>query len=171
MESFIEFIFSNLFLVIVILSGIFSMFNKNKEEKKRNSNRPKPAQTPSRKMKEKQPPIRTQERRTRSYETKPEPVQMKSVEDQQQEQMERLRERFTTSVNETVENMNSSDIAKSKARLNSLAKKETSFQKNPQVELNLNQKSVLQGIMMSEVIGTPRARKPYRSIIQERQIK
>lgn len=162
-ESFLDLIFSNLFLIIIVLSSIFGMLNKNKEEKEKNPSRPKPVQTPSR-------PINKSERPSRPIE-RSKPVAMKSVEEQQHEQMERLRERFK--IDES-DNFNETDLSERKTNLTAITKKNVGSSKsklNKELELKYNQKSVIQGIMMSEILGAPRSRKPYRSVIEERKIK
>lgn len=162
MASFLELIFSNLFLFIIIITSIFSLLNKNKEEQKKKSNQPRPAHPRPR-------PINKQEHPTRTVK-QPEPVAMKSIENQQEEQMERLREKFQTNVKDKLESLR--DSTKSEVNLETITKNKVGTSKmNQQVNLKFNQKSILQGIMMSEILGPPRSRNRYRSVIEERQIK
>lgn len=93
MDAILDAIFSNFFLILVILSGIFSFFKKNAEEQKKNKKPNKPKTIPK--------TVQTSSRKTQTTNKRPvytskmedtmeESVQQPSIGEQQKAQMERL---------------------------------------------------------------------------------
>ncbi|WP_156291107.1 hypothetical protein [Oceanobacillus salinisoli] len=169
MEGFLEAIFSNFFLILIILSGIIGFFRNNannarEEQKEKQLNRPKPASTPPSHKKRPENPSRTGNR--------PDPATTVSMEKQQQEQMERLADQLKTTTRDTIKNISEQYNTSEETILqpkNNLTKEQAQLKK--EINTSLNQKGLIQGIIMSEVLGAPRGRKPYRSVIEERKIK
>lgn len=166
-----EWIFENLFLIIVIISGIIGFFNQDSKDKNKKDNNkkkpfdiPKPTPTPSGGRKTNPEPTQTINR--------PKPTNL-SVEEQQQEQLKRLASQLKTASSHQLENI-SNKSHRSFEQITDL-QRETFSEKQrelkKQIGSNLGRKGLVQGIIMSEVLGPPRARKPYRSIIEERKIK
>jgi hypothetical protein len=172
MEAILEAIFSNFFLILVILSGIFSFFKKNAEDQKKNNSpkqktRPKTVQPSSRQTetKTKTRPVYT----SKMEDTIKESVQQVSVEERQKAQMERLAEKFNTSkeIGRTI--VQDTEIGKSIS--NSKIKNSKQIKKSANFNMRLKRNDLVQGVIFSEVLGSPRSKKPYRSVIEERKMK
>jgi hypothetical protein len=153
--------------VAVIIFGILKSLGGNKTEQKdqqRKPNRPnqvpKPTPTPSGGR-----PKET------VYQSNPAKVY---AEEQQRQQMEKLASRMNTQVNVSVEDITQQDLSLGTAirdeikhrSLDASNEKMEQFKKD--VKTGLNSKGLVQGIIMSEVLGAPRARRPYRNVIAER---
>lgn len=168
MDAILDAIFSNFFLILVILSGIFSFFKKNAEEQKKNKKPNKPKTIPK--------IVQTSSRKTQTTNKRPvytskmedtmeESVQQPSIGEQQKAQMERLAKKINTNkeIGRTIEqgpSFSNSEILKTKK-----IKKRSDF------NMQLKSNDLVQGIILSEVLGSPRSKKPYRSVIKERKVK
>jgi hypothetical protein len=97
------------------------------------------------------------------------------VEEQQKQQVERLKERMNTGTNVSLESLSDQDLSigptiqdaiKHHSLQDKNVKKEQ-FKKD--VKTGLNYKGLVNGIIMSEVLGPPRARKSFRSVAADRR--
>lgn len=175
-------IFDNLFIVMIIISGIVAFLGdskkKQEEQKKKQSAPPnKPAQPRQRQRRAAEETISRQqtqrkreqpraERKIYREEARPE-MTNRSIEEQQQEQMERLANRYQTASQGDIENLDHTFkdlIVERKEEKANPGKRE--MQKR--VSQNLDGKGLVNGIIMAEVLGSPRAKKPYKSILQKR---
>ncbi len=84
--------------------------------------------------------------------------------------MERLANRYQTSAQQDIEN--------AEQKFKDLIVDRNVEEENPgkremkrRVSGNLDGKGLVNGIIMSEVLGSPRAKQPYRSIVQKKKIK
>lgn len=189
METIIDFIFSNFIIVLIIIGGLAKLFGgDNQEQEKKQTNRtPRPVET------RKQAPLpqgraeKPNKRQRAKSETSSSPMgdtgsigKAISVEDQQQKQLEQLAGKIQT---ETIQNfeelpnqMNnehfrsiSSAITNSKTaspaeQYHNKHKKEV----KRQMKKRLSKEGLMESVIMAEVLGPPRARKPYKSVISER---
>ncbi|SFD55296.1 hypothetical protein SAMN05216238_102182 [Lentibacillus persicus] len=92
-----------------------------------------------------------------------------TIEEQQQEQRRQLAERMNTA-GEKQENAGEHDAIKRhdvREPENELSLEQRKAKK--QMNNNLTRTGVINGVIMSEVLGSPRAVKPYRSVIAERK--
>ncbi|GGA68667.1 hypothetical protein [Ornithinibacillus halotolerans] len=185
-------------IIIIIIIGIIRSLsggNQNEKQQKQqrpNVPRPRPSSTPSGQPNPEQTVYKTansdKERSKRTpkqtvYQSDPSNVYV----EQQKQQMEELKQR--------VQGRSSSDMITSVSSSNDLTgkditeldmsigpaitdairhqtstklnEKQEAFKKD--VQTGLTYKGLVQGVIMSEVLGPPRARKPYRSVIQERK--
>lgn len=177
MGGFLELIFDNIFVVIIIISAIMGLFGKKSEEaekQKQQGNRPKPAPNPvSRSQRNVRPEAN---RTTGSKQTKSNVPQSSkpmvstiSIEEQQKAQIERLKNTFNSVENNAIDDIShhafvANPITKS---INELSKEQANYKK--QIRTNLTRKGLVNGIIMSEVLGSPRARNPYQSIVEQRR--
>ncbi|WP_085991869.1 hypothetical protein [Oceanobacillus senegalensis] len=166
MEGLFEAIFSNFFLILIVISGIIGFFRNNsgEDQKKKQSNRPMRPETPS-----------NRNQRADSH-SKPinqsSPTMTMTVEEQQQQQMERLASRLKTNANQPLDdNTENPMINENLAGLSSHNYSKEQKELKRQIGTNLKGKGLIQGIIMSEVLGSPRGRSPYRNVIQKRQMK
>jgi len=187
METIIDFIFSNFIIVLIIIGGLAKLFGgDNQEQQKKQTNRtPRPVET------RKQAPLPqgkmekpNRQGRAKS-ETSSSPMgetgsigEVISVEDQQQKQLEQLAGKMQ---NETVQSFDDlpnqidyehqsfssmhSKTASPSLQDNNKYKKEV----KKQIKKRLSRKGLTESIIMAEVLGPPRARKPYKSVIDERR--
>lgn len=175
-----DWIFDNMFLVIIIISGIISVLSggkKNEEAKKKRQstppqNRPQQRQQTAKSTMSHQPSRnkRVQPRAERQIyreESRPD-ISAGSVEEQQKEQMERLRSRYQTASRGDLEDLADKFkdlVVERQNEEESLGKREM----KKRVSGNLDGKGLVNGIIMAEVLGAPRAKKPYRNAIQARK--
>ncbi|MBR3121372.1 hypothetical protein [Oceanobacillus profundus] len=168
-------IFDNLFIIIIIISGIIGFFNNSNEKQKQQEKEKKKAPP--------QRPGRTVSEGTRTPERKPQPVAEQrvyreersrdtvstaSIAEQQKQQMEKLASKYSTISNSKIEDL------KSQADSGSILlepEKETSKKQErlkKQVVGNLGAKGLVNGIIMSEILGPPRAKKSYKNVLDDR---
>ncbi|MFA1820451.1 hypothetical protein ACDX78_09755 [Virgibacillus oceani] len=174
MEALLELIFGNFFIVLLIIVGILGFLRDNaakqKEEERKKRSRPtKPVPQASRNPQSSRDDSRTPVRDTldRARET----VSSVSVEEQQKKQMEKLADRFNTRANEKLDEVQEG-VSTGRSVLQEASKVDLSIEQEEikaGVSQSLKGKGLINGIIMSEVLGPPRARKPYRSIITERR--
>lgn len=179
MESFIDFIFSNLFILIIIFAFIMNMMNRAKK----NSSKKQTERMPPQKTEKKNPledmfeefnPLEEIFGKTKQTEHKEakeilenEPVLHEkqegissSFEQERQAQYERLRSQIqvsSTSV-EDVKEFVSNTTREEREQQVEKAKSATTIS----LHKNLTQQGLMESIIMAEVLGPPRAHKPYR---------
>ncbi|RDW19232.1 hypothetical protein CWR48_09315 [Oceanobacillus arenosus] len=177
MGGFFQLIFDNIFVVIIIISAIMGLFGKKPEDaekRKHQNNRPKPAPNPvSRGQQNARPePSRTTgSKQTRGNVPKPTKpmVSTISIEEQQKAQMERLKGTINSGENNAIDDLSHHAFVEDPitTSINELSKVQANYKK--QIRTNLTRKGLVNGIIMSEVLGSPRARKPYQSIVEQRK--
>jgi len=173
MEALLEAIFGNFMIVLIIIGGIVG-FLKDKSEKGKQQKEqsesplgtPNPTAAPS---------------AGRDYQTsrhKPvEPVRREShhsapsVGEQRAEQMKQLVGRMQTGTSKTPEDVQPKVIKGSTATAKRSkpvkSQRPDAFKKK--FKSNLTRDGLVDSIIMAEVLGSPRATKPYRSVIQQRK--
>lgn len=176
MEALLELIFGNFFIVLLIIVGILGFLRDNaakqKEEERRRRNRPtRPAPQTSRAPQPSRTDSGTSGRTV--LETVRDTISNTTIEDQQKEQMDKLASRFNTKTNEAIDEVRE-DISTTKSVL--LERDKTELSKEQKqikrgVTQSLEGKGLINGIIMAEVLGPARARKPYRSVVAERKNK
>jgi hypothetical protein len=175
MEALLELIFGNFFIVLLIIVGILGFLRdssaKQKEEERKRRSRPtKPVPQASRNPQSSRDDSRTTVRDT--LEKARETISSVSVEEQQKDQMEKLADRFNTRANEKLDEVQEGVTTAARNVLQEadkvdLSKEQEQIKKG--VTQSLRGKGLINGIIMSEVLGPPRARKPYQSVIAERR--
>ena len=164
-----EWIFDNLFIIVIIVSGLIGFFkNNDKEEEKKETAKPVP---PKSSRIPNVPPVRREQPRAerkvyREGPRKP-AVSTASVEEQQKAQMERLASKYGT-VTDSLENMTGQFSGRSLLNEQSEITPVKKANLKKQVISNLGAKGLVNGIIMSEVLGAPRAKKPFKTIVQDR---
>ncbi|MEI3596645.1 MULTISPECIES: hypothetical protein [unclassified Oceanobacillus] len=185
MGEIFEFIFENMFLVILIISGIIGMLSSNKEQQKKQQqqrpNRPQQPQT-GRQGQPRQAPASTRKETVRerpkevvTTKIEPEPKEAtvtlatpKGMEEEQQAQIDRLQERYrgAADVNTTDGNIDDFISRQQMEVLKSLSEEQEVLKKD--IRRSLKNKGLINGIIMAEVLGRPRSLKPYQSVTSER---
>ncbi|HIV73639.1 MAG TPA: hypothetical protein H9895_00990 [Candidatus Pseudogracilibacillus intestinigallinarum] len=186
MDSFFDFIFGNLFFVIIIVAAIINFFNsaKKEEEKKRRqqqqrqqrrTNQPEQTRQQQEQKERKMPTfsdlqdqlkeqldqfLEPEEKKTPSKKEKQSTIgvdhateTLESIEEQRQKQYERLRSQYQSQSNEEDVKEDLSALLKPKKA----AKQDVSIA----IEKKLTREGIVEGIIMAEVLGPPRALKPY----------
>ncbi|AUJ26230.1 MULTISPECIES: hypothetical protein [Virgibacillus] len=168
MEGLFEAIFSNGFIILAAIAGIIGFFKDSfsKDTDTENERRKKPNKPA--------PPFGGGATKPASQPTKrPERVggsiSTASASEQKQQQMEQLAEQMGADLQEPLE-----DLAQQVQSVQSQRQAtEGHLQKQKmkrQVANNFTREGLINGIIMSEVLGKPRGKKPYRSAVSE-QIK
>lgn len=161
MEGLFEAILSNPFLILLILGGIFSFFKGNPEKSQQEQQqRPsgRPTQTHTRTAQEKSTPVHIPQETN---------IDSLSIEEHRDEQMERLREQLNTGEHRLPDISKSDSSAPKVVHSHETSYKYNEFKKD--MKRNLTKQGLIDSIVMAEVLGPPRARKPYRNIINERK--
>lgn len=170
MDELIDLIFSNPLFLILIIGGIISLFrgsSDQKNEQNQRTNRPKPVPNQH---------TRTQPHRqrseTRRVEPKQEAVHSISIEDQREKQLEQLTSRLGSQAADSEHSglKNRPKIADQKrtAEIQSLHNQKVKAEFKRKFKKNLSRSGLIDSVIMSEVLGAPRARKPYRSVVSKR---
>ncbi|HEX6593095.1 MAG TPA: hypothetical protein VF095_00710 [Bacillota bacterium] len=206
MDTLIDFIFENLFILIIIGGVVYKYISnqtpsdQHEEKREKENNKPDTSLAPSledvfeslgdmfseERQKEKpEQEVAMASSNNHTNESKQleeishasEVNEGFSTEEQRQQQIDRLAEQMKTTtaqMNEQLgENSPISDISKYGLRLhegesskNTLKERRKKLKK--QLQRNLEKKEWINGIIMAEILGPPRARKPYESVITER---
>lgn len=164
MEGFIEILLANPFFILIIIGILMSLFrDKPTVEEAEDSQTPRPVSTSQNRTNQSTPLEEERE--------KPAPItaEDQSIEERRAAQMDRLRDQLSAYENEDVDELERKPM-KDATQANMHVQRERQFKKlKRQMKKNVTKKGLLNGIIMAEVLGPPRAIKPYRSVIQERQ--
>jgi hypothetical protein len=142
MDALLEFIFSNIFFVVIIISAIYSFFKREISEE----NKPKP--TPKRKPMQFEPEIPEYERMT---EMEKEKVRLK------RENKEEVRQEGLTRYKHSGDNDKMQGVIKLKNPM-----KESKQTKVKQQKLHISKNEVVKGVIWSKILDEPRSKKPYK---------
>ncbi|MFC2948391.1 hypothetical protein [Virgibacillus sediminis] len=161
MGNLIEFIFGNFFLIIMVIAGLMGFLRNNKQEEEQ-SPRERPVSRPA----PRQPAPQRQSGERKSKEKNV--VIAESIEDQQNKQMDRLADRLHAHTS------SNTDFRGAETLENPLREPEKGLTKKQEetrsdIKRNLSKKGLINGIVMSEVLGPPRSKKPYRSVLTQRR--
>ncbi|MUK87088.1 hypothetical protein GMD78_01550 [Ornithinibacillus sp. L9] len=169
MGELIDFFLGNIFFLVIVIGALLRLFsgnsNQNKEEQRktqqnrpRQQTNPRPSTSPSR--------ANTQ----RDVKTNTTASQSISVEEQQKQQLEKLAGRMNTKMEQSIEDLstNTTDLGETlkRPKKEATSLKEEDYRKR--IKGNLSRDGLVNSVIMAEVLGAPRARKPYRSVISER---
>ncbi|MGM8213520.1 hypothetical protein ACLIBH_12155 [Virgibacillus sp. W0430] len=171
MEGFIDLITSNFILLFIIISGLISLFKNKSNQQQENK---EPSNVPKTYPKE----VETKQYK-KVEERVQDTIQSLSTEEQREKQLERLKDQvrgmsrresdqMTTSRNDQA--FQSTAVTHKNNQLLTNKDKEadqTSLQK--QITGRLNQKGLVESIIMAEVLGPPRSVNPYRPRISNRK--
>lgn len=173
MEALLEAIFGNFMIIIIIIGGIVG-FLKDKSEKgkqqekqsERPSGAPNPTAAPSAgdyQTSHHQPaePMRKQTYRPSSNTT--------SVDGQRAEHMKHIVGRIQVDTDKMLGSIEDKEILRSTVKKSNSGKVKRPYAFKSQIQANLTRDGLVDSIIMAEVLGPPRATKPYRSVIQERK--
>ncbi|WP_100010611.1 hypothetical protein [Lentibacillus sediminis] len=166
MEQLIQLILDNLFIIILIVSGLIGLLGKigsnDEKEKRPQSTQSRPGSAPSR-----------SQRNTRERYSERQPAENASsrstLAEQHREQMEQLAGKLNTETKEALDDL-SSDIGDQnilREPAPELTEKQEEFR--GKIKRNLNREGLINGIIMSEVLGPPRAKRSYRREAAERR--
>ncbi|TQS74579.1 hypothetical protein DX933_11635 [Ornithinibacillus gellani] len=183
MDELFDLIFGNPILIIIIIGALYRFFsNAEKEQgekkekpwdKPRHAPTPRPARTPSgpRQTASKTMSQAKQQKQTKetTHTTSP------TVEEMQQQQLEKLAGKYKTNLNQSASGKKNGhlhhglgasidDEVKNPDAINHHKRR---FKK--QIRNKLNQRGLVDSIVMAEVLGPPRARKPYQTILEQRK--
>lgn len=174
MSSMIDFIFSNLFIVIIIVAGLINLFSSNKKEQRKEERRRQLLEERRKRQQEQQqmaeknediddtPVYVPQQSIEEHMEQETESIEMTGdFEQQRQAQFERLREQIQASsmFGEDEEEIKESTPRVETPTVTGVKKQApvTGIMKEP-----LNRKRLMESVIMAEVLGPPRAYKKHR---------
>lgn len=175
MDTLIDLILDNLFFVIILLLGLFNLLgsSKEKEDKRKRTEprkvRPIPVETePNRKTTFEQQPKMT---KMEQLEAEQAEIEAKSIEEHRQEQFERLKQQFQSSY--TLEDME--EMERTNVRSRREEKRESKDEKvnervDLQLESRLSREGLVESIIMSEILGPPKARKRIKNHYMNRNV-
>ncbi|HLR40732.1 MAG TPA: hypothetical protein VK091_03590 [Virgibacillus sp.] len=173
MEALLEAIFGNFMIVLIIIGGIVGFLKDKSEKGKQQKNQsespfetPNPTAAPSTGRDYQTSRHKPAEQvRRQSHQSAP------SVGEQRAEQMKQLVGRMQTGTSKTPENVQPKKIegntATAKRSKPVKSQRPDAFKKK--LKSNLTRDGLVDSIIMAEVLGSPRATKPYRSVIQQRK--
>lgn len=175
MKEIVDLIFSNIFVVLAVVAGAIGFFKNSvskKQEAEKKDIRPNRPNRPT-------PPFGGEMKRQwhdptkrRQLPKKETPTMTNTTSTQElKSQTDQLVQQVETSFMENVDKFSSSAYSTPLNR--SLKSQPKSVQSRTkmerQVSSNLTEKGLVNGIIMAEVLGPPRAKKPYRSVLSERR--
>ncbi|MBM7597926.1 hypothetical protein JOC34_000283 [Virgibacillus halotolerans] len=175
-----DWIFDNFFIVIVIIAGIYGFLKdkteKQKQQQRKSQNNQRPTATPSGTPRPKQHHQQEHKQRQQPQENvrttrseQQQTVAMKTIEEQQKEQMKQFANKYKINAKQAgQEKASHKAFIGGRARDPKQDQSHTAVRFKKQMKNNLGRKGLINSIVMAEVMGPPRAKKPYKSIIHER---
>jgi len=167
MDGLIDLILENPFFLVILIGGIISLLkgkSEKPEENESTTNRPKPVQA-------KKPFEHShQKTRTRSPEkVVSAPISSKSIEELREEQMLRFTGQTDSEEDQReTETHRAFDVKEDKvSEVKFKNRNEKAFKRN--FNKSLTRKGLVNSVIMAEVLGAPRARRPYQSVIAKRR--
>lgn len=153
-------------LVIIAIVAVLSGFLKDRSDtgsgkQKRTFNRPNPSPTPSGGNDRSGGMVSDKQEQSE--------VNASSIEEQQQEQRKRLSDRMNTATQVEMGKRKHDAIIGGMKKVSEKDISAKQRQLKKRIKSNLNQKGLVNGIIMAEVLGTSRAGKPYQSILKQRR--
>lgn len=180
MDQFFNLIMNNMFIVIIVIAGLLKLFGGSKAKQNEQANEQQTQNTEQTERKsvfqqvkaeiEQQKQAQTLENERHRKETAAKSVKQHaqtvslSVEEQRNAQLNRLKQSYqTASTNEQVERS-------SKQTSTTVSRSEITDSEKISLKLNkrLTQKGLIESVVMAEVLGSPRALKPYRNVASNR---
>ncbi|MFS0751402.1 hypothetical protein [Oceanobacillus sp. 1P07AA] len=161
-----DWIFENLFLIFIIISGIIAVLGDGKKKNQEEQNK----KTPPQKQSNSAPrTTQRQPRAERKVYTEQERPTMSAgnIQEQQQEQMKRIANKYSAQV-QNVEDLEEKDTSTVLPATKDDNQGISQQEMKRRVTSNLSAEGLVNGIIMSEVLGSPRAKKPYRSVVRDR---
>lgn len=171
MDQIIDLIFENPFFLIIIIGALFSLFSgKKKEEQKEQQrssqqNRPRPesVNAASRTSRRKQQVNRGEQERERV-------TPQLSIEEQRAKQLAQFASKNVSSQHHSDSDVKTADGEnKRKTEIQELASSYSQREFKREFKKSLSRKGLINSVIMSEVLGPPRARNPYKSVISKRK--
>ncbi len=174
-ENLIDFVFNNLFIVIIVIAIVSNLVSGSKKTRNQNEQREADYSSSTGEAETKEPetleskiernlkkfenifePEKVYEKRV--PESKPVEKAMTSIEEQRKKQRDALANRFQTTTD--------TDVSKGKVSLDLTPvmgqNKKTSISKK-NLKKRMTKKGLQESIIMAEVLGKPRALKPYNT--------
>ncbi|HLR68165.1 MAG TPA: hypothetical protein VK105_13720 [Virgibacillus sp.] len=182
MDDLLELIFSNPLFLILIIGGLISLLkggSGNKDGQQSQTQRSRQPQTVTHNPSQTKTQTQTRQQRPQ---TKPREriVRTTSVEEQRQKQLEQLTGRIGvdpednkhTAKKTGVQSPLGSGTTVDKRRQQEIAALHHAEQRKrvkKKFRNNLSRDGLIDSVIMSEVLGPPRARKPYESVVNQRR--
>lgn len=170
MDSIIDFIFSNFLILFIVVGGLAKLVGGDTKKNESDTKTRQPAQT-----RQQSQGRATNRTHSMSKQESSESMASVSIEEQQQKQLERLAGKVATHTakgyDDLTEQSYSSNSHHAFLKSDQNNKKEfTNNKKEVKKRLNkkINRSGLIDSVIMAEVLGPPRARKPYKSVISER---
>jgi hypothetical protein len=166
MNDLIELVFENPFLLILIVGGIIS-FLKGKSEKPeeetdiQSTNKPKQAENPFERS-------RQTEQRQPVEKPKAKPVSSLSIEELREEQMLRFSGQVESDEHQRIVDRPTVS-AKDEKNVHDKAKNRNKKAFKNDFDQSLTKQGLINSVIMAEVLGSPRARRSYQTVITKRR--
>ncbi|WP_099158546.1 hypothetical protein [Virgibacillus ndiopensis] len=164
MEGIFDAIFGNFLVVLAIIGGIVG-FLKDKSNKNSDGEHNKPYQVP----KPTTTPSGGSGQSQRHSSSTQASINTQTLKEQQEKQMQQLAERMNANRKSSQEDLNHDAIIGNTINKQVRYDTQQKTKMKKQVKRNLTGKGLVDGIIMAEVLGPPRAVKPYKSVIENRR--
>lgn len=175
MDQIIDLIFENPFFLVLIIGALLSLFGDKKKGKQEEREQGQQQTSSRRRMPEPEgKPLgrmeTTPERQPNLVQKKKEMSSQLSIEEHRANQMAEYLKRSSTNETSTDRDELSEDqVNKEQKRIQKLA---TSYKQNEfkkEFKKSLTKEGLVNSVIMSEVLGSPRSRNPYQSVITKRR--
>jgi hypothetical protein len=167
-----DWIFDNFFIVIVIIAGIYGFLKdktqKQKQQQRKAQNKSRSTATPADAARQQRQGQHSQKNVSRPKQQQT--VAMKTIGEQKKDQMNQLANKYKTNTSQvtTQDKVSHKAFIGGRARNPKQDHLHTAHGFKKQMKNNMGRKGLINSIVMAEVIGPPRAKKPYKSIIDRR---
>lgn len=183
MDQLIDFVFDNIFFVILVIGGIMGLFKGKEEEKEKQEQQTKKSHQTQRERQQQAKtspdrPRTTAVKQTKRYESVQRQAERPEPNISAEEQWARQMQRFAGTLDRKAENKDGHSGMINKEKIADLKREEEvqklvskySHQKfKKQFTSSLTSKGLINSVVMAEVLGAPRARNPYQSVTAKRK--
>lgn len=175
MDQLIDIIFDNPFFIIIIIGGLISLFKgkakQEEQQEQRQQQQPQQQSQQARRMPERPKPTiakQTNDHR-RTHSEKQEAISNLSIEEHRAEQMKRFSDSLATNQHSGMTDRPKIADATREEEVQRLTSKYNDQKFKRQFENSLTNKGLINSVVMAEVLGSPRARRSYQTVITKRR--
>ena len=173
MDELINLVVKNPFILILIIGALYSLFKGKPKPETDNREQQQHQQREQRRqtIQNRKEQVQTSQRKEqkRSNQSKGQKLGQLSIEEQRERQMKRLKSQMASPEHQSFKHKDNVAEKRREAEVQQLHNSLEQQKFKRKVKSGLTKEGLLNSIVMAEVLGPPRAKKPYKSVIEERK--
>ncbi|MCT2537602.1 hypothetical protein NC661_01480 [Aquibacillus koreensis] len=157
-----EDLFGAIIPILVALGWLFGMFKKDDNDQPAKRPQPRPTPSPS-------GPNQTESPTISDVQEEQSSTRVQTYYEQKQEQLDKLRNNMNADSNINSGKIERISSINNQRNENKIEVSSTKKQSKLSVKRNLTKRGLAESVVMAEILGPPKAVKPYRSVVQNRR--